>query len=148
MARSKMWEIKLQKIFGNLLDKLRKLYLNGSSHVQIFSRPQAIENSSQNLLPWTDNLQETVIGCPCDISRWKWYPTFEIPCPGLHAGKQIKPLYIKYSPEQKKTLATLPLSTCALSPLVETLAMPYVNIQFIFNQFTSITENIIFIKID
>ena len=28
--RSKMWQIKLQKIVGNLLDKLRKLYLKGT----------------------------------------------------------------------------------------------------------------------
>ena len=27
---SKMWEIKLQKIVGNLLDKLQKLYLKGT----------------------------------------------------------------------------------------------------------------------
>ena len=27
---SKMWEIKLQKIVGNLLEKLRKLYLKGT----------------------------------------------------------------------------------------------------------------------
>ena len=26
---SEMWKIKLQKIVGNLLDKLRKLYMNG-----------------------------------------------------------------------------------------------------------------------
>ena len=32
--------------------------------------------------------------------------------------------------------------------LLQKQAMPYANIQFIFNQFTSITENIIFIKID
>ena len=39
-----MRKIKLQKIVGNLLGKLRKLYLDGTV---IFSLPQAIENSRQ-----------------------------------------------------------------------------------------------------
>ena len=38
---SKIWEIKLQKIVGNLLDKLRKLYLNGTV---IQNRPHSIAN--------------------------------------------------------------------------------------------------------
>ena len=38
----------------NLLDKLRKLYMNGTV-TEIFSRPQAIENSRQYLLLGTDN---------------------------------------------------------------------------------------------
>ena len=55
------WEtIKLQKIVGNLLDKLRKLYLNG----KVFSLPQAIESSRQVLLLRTDISQKTVVGCP------------------------------------------------------------------------------------
>ena len=33
-------------------------------HLEIFSLPQAIENSSQFLLLQTDILQKTVIGCP------------------------------------------------------------------------------------
>ena len=41
------FEIKLKKNVGNLLDKLRKLYINGT--VIIFGRPQIIENSSQHL---------------------------------------------------------------------------------------------------
>ena len=41
------FEIKLKKNVGNLLDKLRKLYINGT--VIIFGRPQIIENSSQYL---------------------------------------------------------------------------------------------------
>ena len=55
-----MGKIKLQKIEGNLLDKLRKLYMNG--HLESFSLPQ--ENSRQLLLLQTDISQKTVIGCP------------------------------------------------------------------------------------
>ena len=43
-----MGKIKLQKIVGNLLDKLRKLYMSG--HLESLSLPQAIENSGQLLL--------------------------------------------------------------------------------------------------
>ena len=45
-----MRKIKLQKIVGNLLDKLRKLYMNGTVTLEIFSLPQSIENSRQFLL--------------------------------------------------------------------------------------------------
>ena len=34
------------------------------SHLEIFSRPQIIENSRQYLLLRTDILQKTVVGCP------------------------------------------------------------------------------------
>ena len=60
-------KIKLQKIVGNLLDKLRKLYMDGTviyKHVEISSRPQVIENSRQYLLLRTDVLQKTVVGPP------------------------------------------------------------------------------------
>jgi len=33
-------------------------------HLQIFNRPQAIENSRQYLLLRADILQKTVVGCP------------------------------------------------------------------------------------
>ena len=49
-----MQKIKLQKTVGNLLDKLRKLYMNGNGHLEIFSHSQVIENSSQYLLLLTD----------------------------------------------------------------------------------------------
>ena len=39
-----MGKIKVQKIVGNLLDKLRKLH-EWNGHLEIFSLPQAIENS-------------------------------------------------------------------------------------------------------
>ena len=45
-----MRKIKPPKIVGNLLRKLRKLYMNGTVHLEIFSLAQAIENSRQFLL--------------------------------------------------------------------------------------------------
>ena len=35
-----------------------------NGHLEILSRPQVIENSGQYLLPRTDILQKTVVGCP------------------------------------------------------------------------------------
>ena len=57
-----MGKIKLQKIVRNLIDNLRKLYMNG--HLERSSLPQAIENSRQLLLLRTDISQKTVTGCP------------------------------------------------------------------------------------
>ena len=46
-----MGKIKLQKIVGNLLGKLRKLYMSEwNGHLEIFSLPQAIQNCRQFLL--------------------------------------------------------------------------------------------------
>ena len=45
-----MEKLKLQKIVGNLLDKLRKLYMNGT----VYSLPQDLENSRQVLSLGTD----------------------------------------------------------------------------------------------
>ena len=45
-----MRKIKLKKIVGNFLDKLRKLYMNGKVNLEIFSPPHAIENSKQLIL--------------------------------------------------------------------------------------------------
>ena len=61
-----MPKIKLHKIVGNLLDKLRKLYMHEwNGHLEILSFPQGIENCRQFvLLLRTDILQETVVGCP------------------------------------------------------------------------------------
>ena len=59
-----MGKIKLQKIVGNLLDKRHKFYINHENdHLEIFSRPQVIENSRQYLLLRTDILQKTLVGC-------------------------------------------------------------------------------------
>ena len=44
-----MRKIKLQKIVGNLMDKLRKLH-ERNGHLEILSFPQGIENSRQFLL--------------------------------------------------------------------------------------------------
>ena len=49
-----MGKIKLQKIVGNLLDKLPKIVHEWNGHLEIFSLPQAIENSRQFLLFRTD----------------------------------------------------------------------------------------------
>ena len=46
-----MRKIKLQKIEGVLLDKLRIHEHEWNSHLKIFSHPQAIKNSGQYLLP-------------------------------------------------------------------------------------------------
>ena len=59
-----MGKIKLQKIVGNLLDKRQKFCINHENdHLEIFSRPQVIENSRQYLLLRTDILQKTLVGC-------------------------------------------------------------------------------------
>ena len=50
---SVIWGMKCEKfpkIVGNLLNKLRKLYMNGTVTLEIFSPPQGIENSIQFLL--------------------------------------------------------------------------------------------------
>ena len=52
-----MLKNKVQEILGNLLDKLKKLYMNGTAHLEIFSRPEPIEDSKPCLLFRTDILQ-------------------------------------------------------------------------------------------
>ena len=54
---SGMLKNKVQKILGNLLDKLKKLYMNGTAHLEIFSRPEPMEDSRPCLLFRTDILQ-------------------------------------------------------------------------------------------
>ena len=54
---SGMLKNKVQKILGNLLDKLKKLYMTGTAHLEIFSRPEPIEDSRPCLLFRTDILQ-------------------------------------------------------------------------------------------
>ena len=56
-------KINLQKIVGNLSDK-QIIVHEWNGHLEIFSRPQVIENSRQYLLLRTDILQKTVVGCP------------------------------------------------------------------------------------
>ena len=63
-------KLHFQKIVGNLLDKLRKLYMNRTAGpLEIFSRPQVIESSRQYLLLRTNILQKTVVGCPWSLFR-------------------------------------------------------------------------------
>ena len=78
----KLWKIKLQKIVGNLCDiKASKIVHERNGHLEIFSRPQVIENSRQYLLLRTDILQKTIVGYPCVVEgdsnfwicdHWKW----------------------------------------------------------------------------
>ena len=57
-----MGKIKFQKIVGNLLDGLRKFNVNGMvMHLQIFSCPQAKENSRQYLRLRTDILPKIFV---------------------------------------------------------------------------------------
>ena len=50
-----MLKNKVQKILGNLLDNLKKLYMmNGTAHLEIFCRPEPIEDSRPCLLFRTD----------------------------------------------------------------------------------------------
>ena len=75
-----MRKIKLLKIVGNLLRKLRKLYMNnGTVYLEIFSLAQAIENSRQFLFLRTDILQKTVVGCPCFLNDKQ--SSLYLPCP-------------------------------------------------------------------
>ena len=48
-AWNRLEKLNLRKSIGNLLDKLRKLYMNGMITLEIFSRPQEIENSRLNI---------------------------------------------------------------------------------------------------
>ena len=62
---SGMLKNKVQKILGNLLDKLKKLYMNGTAYLEIFSRPEPIEDSRPCLLFRTDILQfKQSLGAP------------------------------------------------------------------------------------
>ena len=60
-----MLKNKVQKILRNLLDKLKKLYMNGTAHLEIFSRPEPMEDSRPCLLFRTDILQiKQSLGAP------------------------------------------------------------------------------------
>ena len=63
---SGMLKNKVQKILGNLLDNLKKLYMmNGTAHLEIFCRPEPIEDSRPCLLFRTDILQiKQSLGAP------------------------------------------------------------------------------------
>ena len=59
---SGMLKNKVQKI---LLDKLKKLYMNGTAHLEIFSRPEPMEDSRPCLLFRTYILQiKQSLGAP------------------------------------------------------------------------------------
>ena len=50
---------------------LRKFNMNGTVHLEIFSLPQAIENSREYFLLRTDIIQKTVVGCPWFTLRFR-----------------------------------------------------------------------------
>ena len=63
------WAVKCEKkVKGNLLDKLRKLYVHKrNGHLEIFSRPQVIENSRQYFLLRRDIHRKKYLGAPGTI---------------------------------------------------------------------------------
>ena len=63
-------KIKLQKIVGSLLELEASKVVHEWNRfdLEIFSRPQAIENSRQYLFHRTDFLKKTVVGCPCSFA--------------------------------------------------------------------------------
>ena len=68
-------KVKLQKIVGNLLGNLQasKIVHEWNGHLEIFSRPQVIENSGQYLLLRKDITQKTVsLGAPVILSVLYW----------------------------------------------------------------------------
>ena len=79
-----MSKLKLQKIVGNLLDKFRKLYMNGT------------EQSSRNLYPSSSN-RKLVVGCP-----WKHTKNFQQP------SKYLLNYFIRYFPEVADVLDSQP----------------------------------------
>ena len=83
-----MWKIKLQKMVGNLLDQLRKLYMSWNGNLEILSRPHVIENSRQYLLLRTDILQRPVVGCPWIV---KLYALFKTRDPTNHILFRLAP---------------------------------------------------------
>ena len=61
---NEMAKIKLQKIVGNLLIKLRKLYMNGTVAWKFLAFLKLQKILRQFLLLRTDFSQKTVVGCP------------------------------------------------------------------------------------
>ena len=62
--RSQTWGVKCETLnFRNFFRKASKIAQEWSSHLEMFSLPQVIENFRQYLLLRTDILQKTVVGC-------------------------------------------------------------------------------------
>ena len=73
------WVLKCEKL--NFIENRRefiryitKIVHEWNGHLEIFSLPQAIENSRQFLLLRTDILQKTVLGCPWPSKVYVQYP--------------------------------------------------------------------------
>ena len=58
------------------------MHEKGAGHQEIFSDPQAIENSRQFLVHWTDILQNTVVGCPWEDS-WSYSDIYILCCEAI-----------------------------------------------------------------
>ena len=63
-----MQKTELQKIVGNYQIIASKIVREWNGHLEMFSVPQAIENSREFLLLRTDILQKTVVVCSFNIS--------------------------------------------------------------------------------
>ena len=59
-----IWKNKLKKIVGRLLDKLRKLSHEWNGYLEIFSRPQVVENCRPNLFLRKDIRRKQSLGAP------------------------------------------------------------------------------------
>ena len=66
-----MGKIQLQKIVGNLLDKLRKLYMNGTVIFKFLAFLQAIENSKQFYFSEQIFHRKQSLGAPDMMVSWK-----------------------------------------------------------------------------
>ena len=59
-----MGKIKLKKNLREFVKQASKIVHQWNSHLEIFSPPEAIENSRQFLFLRTDIFYKTVVGCP------------------------------------------------------------------------------------
>ena len=89
-----MRKIKLQKIVGNLMDKLRKLH-KWNGHLEILSLPQGIENSRQFLLLRTDISQKRVRWVPMHGPKGV-HLSQRVDCNNKLVKKQCRVIYTEY----------------------------------------------------
>ena len=59
-----MGKIKLKKNLREFVRQASKIVHQWNGHLEIFSPPEAIENSGQFLFLRTDIFYKTVVGCP------------------------------------------------------------------------------------
>ena len=74
------WVLKCEKLYlenrREFIRHVTKIVPEWNCHLEIFSLPQAIENSRQFVLLRTDILQKTVVGCPCRFLRVKMIDSY------------------------------------------------------------------------